>query len=86
MLFSTTATRAFSGDECGQPLRAAVGRKFERIINVGSVHTARDVALRRSESRTLFGVALHSAVEVARRGDKLRDTVIFQYFAAAAAR
>jgi transposase len=25
-----------------QPLRAAVGRKVERIINTGSVHTARD--------------------------------------------
>jgi hypothetical protein len=49
-----------------QPLRAAVGRKVERIINAGSVHTARDVA--RSEA--------------ARCGDKQRDMVIIQYSAA----
>jgi hypothetical protein len=37
---------AVSGEERVQPLRAAVGRKVERIINAGSVHTARDVAIR----------------------------------------
>jgi hypothetical protein len=37
---------AVSRYERVQLLRAAVGRKVERIINAGSVHTARDVALR----------------------------------------
>jgi hypothetical protein len=49
-----------------QPLRAAVGLKIERIINAGSVHAPRDVALRRSQNRKMFnfesGVALRSAV------------------------
>jgi hypothetical protein len=42
---------AVSRYERVQPLRAAVGRKVERIINAGSVHTARDVALRSAVSR-----------------------------------
>jgi hypothetical protein len=64
MAHSHSALRsAASRYECVQPLRAAVGRKVERIINVGSVHTAHDVA--RSEA--------------ARRGDKPRHTVIIQY-------
>jgi hypothetical protein len=37
---------AVSRYERVQPLRAAVGRKVERITNAGCVHTARDVALR----------------------------------------
>jgi hypothetical protein len=48
---------AVSGDERGQPLRAAVGRKVERIINAGSVHTARDVARYVARSATSRGRA-----------------------------
>jgi hypothetical protein len=56
---------AVSRYESVQPLCTAVGRKVERIINAGSVYTARDVA--RSEAT--------------RCGDKQRDTVIIQYSA-----
>jgi dihydrodipicolinate synthase/N-acetylneuraminate lyase len=56
----SATTSAASRYERVQPLRAAVGRKVERIINVGSVHTARYVA--RSEAATSSEIRLLSNI------------------------